>query len=326
MALTEEGIIQVPGLHSRWVRLANGERAHYMTAGESGPAVVLLHGGIPGSSGTAGWRLLAPVLARAGFRVYCPDQPGFGLSDPRPEYRPVHGVYSHINFLERFAEALCLDRFFLAGNSMGCANTAHYVARYPHRVERFALIAGPVGDVMPFPTLDKLQVPVGWDGTRDTMVKMMNSIIHHQEAVTDDLLDMRMRAADAHKEGWIAWQKAFLFGELPADIASALSTKGRLDTSEIPGICLYGRDDAILPVEDLGFKVEDALPKVQFFYPEDCGHQGQTDQPELFADVFVEFFRDGTIGRATADRAGVSTRRPEIASLVAPAELAAATR
>jgi 2-hydroxy-6-oxonona-2,4-dienedioate hydrolase len=308
------------------VRLANGERAHYMTAGESGPAVVLLHGGIPGSSGTAGWRLLAPVLARAGFRVYCPDQPGFGLSDPRPEYRPVHGVYSHINFLERFAEALCLDRFFLAGNSMGCANTAHYVARYPHRVERFALIAGPVGDVMPFPTLDKLQVPVGWDGTRDTMVKMMNSIIHHQEAVTDDLLDMRMRAADAHKEGWIAWQKAFLFGELPADIASALSTKGRLDTSEIPGICLYGRDDAILPVEDLGFKVEDALPKVQFFYPEDCGHQGQTDQPELFADVFVEFFRDGTVGRATADRAGVSTRRPEIASLVAPAELASATR
>ncbi|WP_445188677.1 alpha/beta fold hydrolase [Pseudonocardia sp. Cha107L01] len=326
MALTEEGIIQVPGLHSRWVRLANGERAHYMTAGESGPAVVLLHGGIPGSSGTAGWRLLAPVLARAGFRVYCPDQPGFGLSDPRPEYRPVHGVYSHINFLERFAEALCLDRFFLAGNSMGCANTAHYVARYPHRVERFALIAGPVGDVMPFPTLDKLQVPVGWDGTRDTMVKMMNSIIHHQEAVTDDLLDMRMRAADAHKEGWIAWQKAFLFGELPADIASALSTKGRLDTSEIPGICLYGRDDAILPVEDLGFKVEDALPKVQFFYPADCGHQGQTDQPELFADVFVEFFRDGTVGRATADRAGVSTRRPEIASLVAPAELASATR
>jgi 2-hydroxy-6-oxonona-2,4-dienedioate hydrolase len=209
---------------------------------------------------------------------------------------------------------------------MGCANTAHYVARYPHRVERFALIAGPVGDVMPFPTLDKLQVPVGWDGTRDTMVKMMNSIIHHQEAVTDDLLDMRMRAADAHKEGWIAWQKAFLFGELPADIASALSTKGRLDTSEIPGICLYGRDDAILPVEDLGFKVEDALPKVQFFYPEDCGHQGQTDQPELFADVFVEFFRDGTVGRATADRAGVSTRRPEIASLVAPAELASATR
>ena len=279
MALTEEGIIDIPGLHSRWVRLANGERAHYMTAGESGPAVVLLHGGIPGSSGTAGWRMLAPRLANAGFRVYCPDQPGFGLSDPRPEYRPVHGIYSHINFVERFADALCLDRFSIAGNSMGCANTAHYVSRYPHRIERFILIAGPVGDVMPFPTLDRMQVPIGWDGTRETMVK-------------------------------------------PTSIKAALSTKGRLDTTELPGICLYGIDDVILPVTDLGYQVEDTLTNIQFFYPRDCGHQGQTDQPDLFADVFIEFFRDGIVSRATADRAAVSTRRSELPSLVEQAALA----
>jgi len=316
MSLTEEGIIEVPGLHSRWVRLSNGERAHYMTAGERGPAVVLLHGGIPGSSGTAGWRLLAPRLAEAGFRVYCPDQPGFGLSDPRPEYHPVHGVYTHVNFLERFAEALCLDRFFLAGNSMGCANTAHYVVRYPHRVERFILIAGPVGDVCPFPTLDRLQIPVGWDGSRETMVKMMGSIIHKQEHITEDLLDMRMAAADRHKDGWIAWQKAFLFGEVPGDIQRAMSTKGRLDTTDLQGICLYGKNDLILPTEDLGYKAEDALPNIQFFYPDDCGHQGQTDQPDLFADVFVEFFRHGIVSRKTADRAGVSTRRAEIPTLV----------
>lgn len=316
MALTEEGIIDVPGMHSRWVRLADGQRAHYMTAGESGPAVVLLHGGIPGSSGTAGWRLLAPRLAEAGFRVYAPDQPGFGLSDPRPEYHPVHGVYTHINFLERFAEALCLDTFFLSGNSMGCANTAHYVVRHPHRVEKFILIAGPVGDVCPFPTMDRLKIPVGWDGSRETMTKMMGSIIHKQEHITDDLLDMRMAAADRHKDGWIAWQKAFLFGELPQDVERALSTRGRLDTLDIPGICLYGKNDVILPTEDLGHKAEDALPNVQFFYPDDCGHQGQTDQPDLFADVFVEFLREGVVSRKTADRAGVSTRRPEIPSLV----------
>jgi len=83
MALTEEGIIEVEGMQSRWVRLASGAKAHYMTSGTTGPAVLLLHGGLPGSSGTAGWRFMAPFLGANGFRVYCPDMPGFGLSDTR---------------------------------------------------------------------------------------------------------------------------------------------------------------------------------------------------------------------------------------------------
>jgi pimeloyl-ACP methyl ester carboxylesterase len=187
--------------------------------------------------------------------------------------------------------------------------------RYPHRVKKFILIAGPVGDLISFGTTD-LKADVGWDGTRETMKKMMNSIIHHPEAITDDLLEMRMRSADIHKDGWIAWQKATVRGEVPPDIAIAMSTKNRLDRLEIPALCLYGKNDVILPVHELGHRVEDALPRVQFFYPDDCGHQGQTDQPELFAQVFTEFFRDGRVSRETADRAGVSDRRPEIPKLV----------
>ena len=75
MSLTEEGIIEVPGMSSQWVRLGGGAKAHYMFAGETGPAVVLLHGGLPGSSGAAGWRYIAANLAENGFRVYCPDMP-----------------------------------------------------------------------------------------------------------------------------------------------------------------------------------------------------------------------------------------------------------
>ncbi len=86
MTLTEEKLIEVPGMLSRWVRLANGSKAHYMTSGTTGPAVILLHGGLPGSSGTAGWRFMAPFLGDNGFRVYCPDMPAFGLWDDREEF------------------------------------------------------------------------------------------------------------------------------------------------------------------------------------------------------------------------------------------------
>ena len=61
---------------------------------------------------------------------------------------------------------------------------------------------------------------------------------------------------------------------------------------------------------------EDALPNWQFFYPDNTGHQGQTDQPEMFGQVMLEFFRDGKVSRKAADWAGVSTRRAEIPDLV----------
>jgi 2-hydroxy-6-oxonona-2,4-dienedioate hydrolase len=31
--LTEENIIHIPGLYSRWVQWANGAKAHYVTSG-----------------------------------------------------------------------------------------------------------------------------------------------------------------------------------------------------------------------------------------------------------------------------------------------------
>ena len=115
-------------------------------SGEVGPNVILLHGGIPGSSGVAGWRFMAPFLGAHGFRVFCPDQPGFGLSDPRQEYWPINGIYSHVQFLRDFADALCLDEFFLGGNSMGCIVSLHFVVAHPERVTAFAVIAGGIGD------------------------------------------------------------------------------------------------------------------------------------------------------------------------------------
>jgi 2-hydroxy-6-oxonona-2,4-dienedioate hydrolase len=73
-------------------------------------------------------------------------------------------------------------------------------------------------------------------------------------------------------------------------------------------IYLYGLQDVLLAVEN-GFAQEDSVPNIQFFYPDECGHQGQTDQPELFNQTFLEFFRDGKVSWETAKRAGVSRRR-----------------
>ena len=321
MALTEEGIIEVPGLASRWVRLASGARAHYMTSGESGPAVLLLHGGLPGSSGTAGWRFMAPFLGANGFRVYAPDMPGFGLSDPAPQYRPK-GLHTQVDFIHEFVTALCLDRFHIAGNSMGCMNSVNYLVAHPDKILSFALIAGDLGDITAHLHRPSGTYVPSYDGTPESMREMMSAIIYRSEAISDDLIEMRQRASQVHAEGaaeYFGAMMEYVNQEISdPNIAARLSTKGRLDKLTVPGVYLYGQDDVLCPVA-WGYQQETLLPNVQFFFPPECGHQGQTDRPEVFNQLFLEFFRDGKISRQTADAAGISKNRPENEKLVAQA-------
>jgi 2-hydroxy-6-oxonona-2,4-dienedioate hydrolase len=321
MALTEEGIIEVEGMSSRWVRLASGAKAHYMTSGTTGPAVLLLHGGLPGSSGTAGWRFMAPFLGANGFRVYAPDMPGFGLSETAEEYRPVT-MASHVDFVHEFVTTLCIDKFHIAGNSMGCINSTNYIVAHPEKILSFALIAGDVGDVLPDGLRPESKVErTAWDGTREGMRSMMASIIYRGETISDDLIEMRYAAATRHKDAHAAfWPSILEYGRMipwrDPNTAARLTTKGRLDRLTIPGVYLYGTEDVLTPVE-WGFEQEKVLPNVQFFYPEECGHQGQTDRPDLFNPLFLEFFRDGKVSRQTADAAGVSKLRAELPERVA---------
>jgi pimeloyl-ACP methyl ester carboxylesterase len=313
-------IIYTPGLHSRWVRLGNGAKAHYVTSGETGPAVILLHGGIEGSSGTAGWRFMAPFLGANGFRVYCPDQPGFGWSDTSPEYIRKNAK-DHVDFIKMFADALCLDKFYLSGNSMGCSNSCNFVMAHPDRVLGVAFIAGGLGDITEAPRVNGKDskfsanpdyVSPGFDGTDEGMRVLMEGIIYAKSAIWPELVTMRVNAAARQRAGRVAagLTPVAAPGSQNADenINANLSTKGRLNRLQIPMIYMYGLADVLIPAEN-GFNQEDSVPNVQFFYPDECGHQGQTDQPDMFNQVFLEFFRDGKVSWKTAQWAGVSRRR-----------------
>ena len=323
MALTEEALVNVPGLMSRWVRLATGAKAHYVTSGESGPSVVLLHGGIEGSSGTAGWRFMAPFLAENGFRVYCPDLPAFGLTEGFEDvYEP--GLAGPVDFIEDFANALCLDQFHIGGNSMGCQAAMNYTAAHPERVLSIAVIATAgnmqglvdeearmAADTRPPEKRVNIQ---GFDGSEQSMRTSMEAIVYRVGALDEDLLKMRTFAANKNRAAFARRSAAVRAQD--ENITARLSLKGRFDKLQIPAIYLCGLQD-VTATPEMFYLQEDALPNVQVFYPNECGHQGQTDQPEMFNQVFLEFLRDGQVSRKTADWAEVSKRRPELASVVA---------
>jgi pimeloyl-ACP methyl ester carboxylesterase len=318
--LTDEEIVHIPGLSSRWVRLANGVKAHYVTAGDDGPAVILLHGGIVGSSGTAGFRFTAPFLGANGFRVYCPDMPGFGWSDTGPsgqEYCRL-GQIGHTQFINDFANAMCLDEFFVGGNSMGHANTVQYTMAYPDRVKGMLLIAGGFGDIQDpnqrvngkdskfTPNTEYATIP--FDGTDKSMKDLMMGIIYRASAVWPELATMRTLAALRQAENTKLRIEAAERIRSDPNLAQKISTKNRFDKLTVPGIYLYGMQDVLSPVENGFYQETLGFENIQFFYPDECGHQGQTDQPEMFNQVALEFFRDGKVSWKTAEWAGVSRR------------------
>ena len=315
MALTEEGLIGVPGVASRYVRLATGARAHYMTAGDSGPAAILLHGGINGSSGIAGWRFMLPALAAAGFRAYAPDRPGFGISDNREEYWPHQGNFSWSDFVDDFANALCLDEFSITGNSQGASVAAQYAVEHPERIKNIALIAsfslmGPLGldnDGKVRERFPSKYDTIPWDGKAETMRANMSAIIYDSRVITDDLVNMRTSMANTQLASYMTAAK--FNAAIPGNpiYAQRANLLGRFDKLTMPAIYMWGKDDVLAP-EEGGYAQEEILTNFKFHYPDQCGHQGQTDRPELFNKVFAEFFATGKVSPELAKEAGASTR------------------
>ena len=115
--------------------MVSGYRVHYETEGPAdGPVVVLIHG----LGGRAeDWRDLAPYLAKAGFRVYLPDLPGYGRSEKPRNFS--YSVRDEATVVGEFMDDLGLKTVDLGGWSMGGAIVQHVAADHPERVKRLML-------------------------------------------------------------------------------------------------------------------------------------------------------------------------------------------
>ncbi|MFC7623980.1 alpha/beta fold hydrolase [Microlunatus sp. GCM10028923] len=119
-------------------------RLRVITAGDTGPPVVLLSGGGTDSA-TLSWRHLIPDLADS-FRVFAPDWPKQGRS------QPWRGVADHDRLVRCVTEVLDhfgLDRVALVGLSQGGAISLAYAIEHPDRVSTIVALA-PAG-IIDFP-------------------------------------------------------------------------------------------------------------------------------------------------------------------------------
>jgi len=285
------------GYYNSWV-LANGVRTHYSWAGTEGPAVVLLHGGGPGSSGEAGWRLMIPALAEAGFRVYAPDQISMGKTDARPHSWPVLGHQGLVNHVHDFIEALCLDEVCVVGNSQGAYVAAKYTLDHPEKVRRvFFIGSATIGSAMGVDRKDAstnagMKALREYDYTSEAMRRFLLSIVNDQSKVTDQLVEYRHQNAirpgiRESKQAFDAYQAKM---RKEPKLWERFSLKDSLPKLKTPARFIWGKNDLFASVE-MGYQLAEMLPNIPFEYV-DAGHQCQNDNPEVVNQMVIKFFKE----------------------------------
>lgn len=271
------------GPPSQYVELANGMTVHLRDEGpENGnneaPVLVLLHGS---NSDLHTWDKWADSL-KDDFRIIRYDQRGHGLTGAAPDES-----YLLENFtadLEAVAQALDIDKFVLAGNSMGGWISAGYALEHPERLDGLVLV-----DASGVPIKSDRPPPIGFRIARTPIIRDLarnflprsifeQSLIQsvgNKDTVTDQMVDRY-------------WELARYPGNRVATMQRFRTprreyTAAEIATLDVPTLVMWGEQDALIPVA-AGEWYAQHLPNAQLVtYPE-FGHLPQQENPVQSAE------------------------------------------
>lgn len=120
---------------SRYLTFGEDMRVHFRDVGpRDGKVIILVHGF---SASLHTWEAWVDNLKRD-YRVISIDLPGHGLS--RCIDNAEIGPTQFVETINRVANTLEIDRFILAGNSMGGAAAWNYALAYPQRLDGLVLV------------------------------------------------------------------------------------------------------------------------------------------------------------------------------------------
>lgn len=241
------------GVRSRST-LVEGYRIHYDELGpKDGPPVVLVHG----LGGRAeDWQRLAPYLAKAGYRVYMPDLPGFGRSEWPADFS--YSMRDQAGVVVGFCDALGLKQVDLGGWSMGGWIAQWVAIEHPERVRRLMLFdsAG-------------LAEPPGWD------TRLFTPSSPGQVNQLDGLLmphPPRVPWFIARDILRIARRRAWVMRRAVASMLTGKdATQSELPTLKMPVLIIWGTEDRIVPLSQ-GETMQRLIPGSKLETFEGCGH------------------------------------------------------
>jgi len=256
--------------------------------GGKGQTILLLHGF---AASKDNWIRFAKYLTKD-YHVVIPDIPGFGESSQIQNEN--YAAESQLKRIDRFTEVLKLERFHLAGNSMGGMLAGMYGAKYPQKVLTLALLApGGVGSPSPSEVAILLQkgtnpLLTGNTGDFDRLIKLCFA---KPPFIPSQFKKVLAADAVAHRDfNKKIWDD--MMGNLTKEALSARENllKPYLPQIQAPVLIIWGDTDKILDVGGVSV-LEKNLKNYQTVIMKDTGHTPMLEKPQETASYYVSYLK-----------------------------------
>jgi pimeloyl-ACP methyl ester carboxylesterase len=279
--------IATPTENSTW--MWHGYQINYRTAGDTGAALLLIHGF---GASVGHWRKNIPVLAES-CRCYAIDLIGFGSSaKPQPGLGIEYTFETWSELVVDFCREVIGTPTILVGNSIGCIVALQAAVTNPDLIQGVALLNCSLRLLhdrkrvdMPWyrrwgtPVLQSiLNIPAIGKfffeqlAQRKVVRKILLQAYHRPEAVTEELIEILMAPANDPGAADVFLNfTAYSWGPLPEDLLPQLSC---------PAIAIWGAADPWEPIE-LGRELMKVPTVDEFVELPNVGHCPQDEAPEL---------------------------------------------
>jgi pimeloyl-ACP methyl ester carboxylesterase len=240
-----------------------------------GIPLVLLHGYLEQKEMWAEVIKAAPV----GIRIICPDLPGHGSSAVQDNQT----IGSMAAAVAELLDSLKIDRFYLAGHSMGGYVALALAEMFPARISKLALLhSHPFADP-PEKSENRLrEIKLIEEGKKDYIIRMAIPNLFANEYAAmhpGDVQQVIEKAMTTTPEGMAACLRAM--AQRP-DRSHVLTQAG------IPVMLLLGKHDNLIGWEKM--RDEFVQPHIRFETLEKAGHMGMIEEKEIFCSHLYKFF------------------------------------
>jgi pimeloyl-ACP methyl ester carboxylesterase len=251
-------------------------RTRYWEAGNGQPTI-LMHGA-GWNSGCEHWALNIGPLSEQ-LRVLAIDCLNWGLGDVLDQEFSFAYLVDHVR---EFMDVLGLEQVNVVGHSMGGWITTLLCYESPHRVRRAVNVAGGGTATRPLPQMVAFRVPEP-DDIRAWYARMAA----HGDVDVEGLAAAAIRKRDlpGHAE---AFAKVMRHMTDPLT-RQRYNTLRRLPFIRVPTLILWGQNDQVNSLEEVGLPTARGIPGAQLIVYENTGHALPWEQPERFHQDVVAF-------------------------------------